>query len=290
MKTRILIALTLLVNLCFLQSCSKVTVVENEETKSHVQITVSPFDITMEDMGTATRAAISSAATHLSFAVFNADGTTLIKEINQVSSGLGYGTIDMELSPGTYKMVAVAHNGTNHAVINSVSSVTLPGSTFTDTFSAIKEIKVESGKNYDIAMNLPRATAAFVLKLSDTPPAEAKKINVVVNTAGAETNTLSFDPDTRLAKNTWKQTYTIPIEKFEDEKGVPFYFICMVNGQTVTVEATAYDADNKEIISHTISNVTLKANQKTIAIGNFFVPKVLFSVSNTWEENINIGY
>lgn len=281
---------TLLLGLFMLQSCNRVIEVEPVDVKSHVQVTVSPFYFEMEDMAPATRGEISDAATRLSFAVYDAEGALVDTVVYQKSSDESFGTVDLELYPGNYKLVAVAHNGGADATINSASSVTLPGLTFTDTFADVEEITVESGKNSNVSMNLPRATSAFILRLTDTPPANAKEIKVVVNSTGFEPTSLKLNPETRLAENLWKQTCTIPIADIS--KDVPVYFIGMYEVTAVTVKATAYDTDGKEIISHTISGVPLNPNQKTIATGCFFKSQgsSTFTVESTWSEDKEVSY
>ena len=281
---------TLLLGLFMLQSCNRVIEVEPVDVKSHVQVTVSPFYFEMEDMAPATRGEISDAATRLSFAVYDAEGALVETVVCQESSDESFGTVDLELYPGNYKLVAVAHNGGADATINSASSVTLPGLTFTDTFADVEEITVESGKNSNVSMNLPRATSAFILRLTDTPPANAKEIKVVVNSTGFEPTSLKLNPETRLAENLWKQTCTIPIADIS--KDVPVYFIGMYEVTAVTVKATAYDTDGKEIISHTISGVPLNPNQKTIATGCFFKSQgsSTFTVESTWSEDKEVSY
>lgn len=281
---------TLLLGLFMLQSCNRVIEVEPVDVKSHVQVTVSPFYFEMEDMAPATRGEISDAATRLSFAVYDAEGALVDTVVYQKSSDESFGTVDLELYPGNYKLVAVAHNGGADATINSASSVTLPRLTFTDTFADVEEITVESGKNSNVSMNLPRATSAFILRLTDTPPANAKEIKVVVNSTGLEPTSLNINPETRLAENLWKQTCTIPIADIS--KDVPVYFIGMYEVTAVTVKATAYDTDGKEIISHTISGVPLNPNQKTIATGCFFKSQgsSTFTVESTWSEDKEVSY
>lgn len=292
MKTRILSTLTLLVSLIFMQSCSKVTVVENEETKSHVQITVSPFTLTMEDMGTTTRSSnLSDLATRLSFAVFDSKGELVDVVIYQEISQDDFGTINLELYPGSYKLVAVAHNGDEDATISSISSVTLPGNNFTDTFSDVVELTVEANQDCSKEMLLPRATAAFVLKLLDAPPANVAKIKVVVNANATDVGPLEIEPKGRVATKNLKQTREIPIANLNEE-GITVYYICMTNEQQLAVKATAYDADNKEIISHTLSGVLLKTNKQTTATGYFFksTGAASITVNGTWGEGINISF
>ena len=282
-------ASVVMLGMCILHACSTVDD-ESVHQKSRVRVKVSPFQVETEDMGVTSRASIAEAATHLSFAVFDAQGTLVGTAVCQESSDASFGTIDMELYPGSYQLVAVAHNGDADAVIHSTTSVTLPGTTFTDTFAEVQSLTVEANKNCDFTMTLPRATSAFILKLKDTPPANTKEIKVVVNSTGFDPTTLKFNPSTRLAENTWKQTCIIPIADIS--KNLPIYYIGMYPVTTVPVKATAYDTSGNEIINHTINNVPLNPNQKTIASGYFFQSpgSGTFALETGWDTDKEMDY
>ena len=274
-------------SMCVLFSCTN-SIEENDlGQKSRVLVNIHPFSITEEF---ATRSEISVAATRLSFAVYDAKGILVGTITHQASSSESFGTIAMELYPGTYTMVAVAHNGEADATISSTTSVTLPGTRFTDTFSGVQSLTVEMGKDCTLGMTLPRVTSAFILRLLDTPPADAKEIKVVVNSGGLEPTALEINPTTGLAANNWKQTCTIPVSKISTD--VPIYFIGMYNSSTVTIKATAYDTEDKEIISHTISGVTMIPNRKTIATGTFFKSSGTgsFTLNDSWGDDNEINY
>lgn len=256
------------VGLCALSACSKP--VEEEpviEAKSHIRVNVSPFYFQVEDMGT-TRTDLSEVSTRLSFAVFDEKGNLVESVVHHEVTDETFGVVEMDLHPGVYQLVAVAHNGDDNASISSTTSIVLPGTRLTDTFSSIQELTVESNKEYEFTMNLPRVTSAFAFRLADTPPANFKEIQVVLNTGGSIPASLEFNPTTGLASNNWKFTCTIPAEKFKEE--TPIYFIKLFEQTVVNIEATAYDEEGEVIISHTISNVSLVPGKKTTATGYFF--------------------
>lgn len=285
--------ITIFFGLSTLLSCTQPVIEDVVKQKSHVTVDVRAFYFELEEFGSNTRTG-SSPATRLSFAVFDSEGALVETVIHQKSSSETFGTIKMELFPGEYQMVAVAHNGDADVEIKSVTSVILPGFTFTDTFAKVQSLTVESGKDNSLSMNLPRLTSAFVLRLTDTPPADAKEIQVVVNTGGIEPTSLEIDPTSGLAKNNWRQACTIPIGDLVAGNDVPIYFIGLFQTEPwpVTVKATAYATDGTEIIIHTINNVPLVANQKTIATGNFFKSQSsgTFTINSTWDTDKEISY
>ena len=277
--------IALLLALCTFISCSKPIEESPVEEKSHVTVNVSPFSLSMEEMG-ATRAALKDAATRLSFAVFDTKGE-IVFSVQQNSEEANFGKVRMELSPGTYRVVAIAHNGEGDAEIKTLYSVTLPGACFTDTFTKVEDLTVETGKDCTLTMTLPRVTSAFILRISDEAPEGTKEIEVVVNFGGLVPTSLEIDPSLGLAMNNWGQTCIIPVSKISSD--VPIYFIGMYQIPTwfVNIKATAYDEEGKELISHKLQSVPLKANETTTATGNFFTPKVsgTFTVSDWGADN-----
>ena len=279
----------LLLGLSTLVSCTLSVIEEPVEQKSRVLVDVRPFHLAAEDFGAATRTA-DAPATRLSFAVFDKEGNLVESVMSLESSDGSFGPVEMELYPGSYKMVAVAHSGDADADVQSTTSVILPGSTFTDTFAKVQDLTVNSDEDCSLGMTLPRVTSAFVLRLTDTPPANVKEIQVIVNTSGLEPGSLDLNPTSGLVSNLWKQICTIPVADLS--KDVPIYYIGMYPVTAVNVEATAIANDDTEIISHTINNVPLAPNQRTIATGTFFKSQGsgTFTIETTWGADKEVYY
>lgn len=269
-------------------SCSKFNV--NENIKSHLVVNVSAFSLSWEDFLTKTEGS-DSPASRLSFAVFDSEGAPVGEVIHQESSYDGFGTVEMDLYPGEYQLVAVAHCGNADAVLNSPSSAVLPGTLLSDTFAKVQNLTVIAGEDCNLGMTLPRVTSAFILRLTDTPPANAKEIEVVVNTGGLASTSLEFDPSSGMADNNWKLSSVIPVANLAADD-VPIYFMSMYPVSVVSVKATAYDTEGDEIISHTISNVTMTPNKKTVATGNFFKSQGsgTFTLETEWDADNQVSY
>ena len=280
---------------CVLSSCTKSVVdVQCGGEKSHVVVDVRTFSMSSEGFGTSWSSgtkADDSAAGRLSFAVFDSEGSLVDQVIHQVSSDGGFSSVEMDLYPGDYQMVAVAHGGEADAVISSVSSVVLPGRLLTDTFAKVQSLTVESGEDCSLGMTLPRVTSAFVLRLTDTPAADADEITIVVNTAGAEPSSLKFSPSSGLAENNWKFSCSFAVGDFA-AGDVPVYFMSMYPVSVVNIEATAYDIEGSEIISHSFNNVSLTPNKKTIATGAFFKShgSGVFTLDTVWYSDNLLTY
>ena len=285
-----LLILTLALCIVLFSACSPSTDDASMEQKSRVSVDFSTFQVEVEDMSRSSRTALSTAATRLSFAVFNSngtlvEGTTIHQE--KTSGGEGFGSVEVELYPGDYKMVVVAHSGSDNADIESATSVILPGSTYTDTFTKVADFTVVSNQHSNLSKTLDRITSAFILKLNDTPPANASRIEVILNNGGSVPNPLSINPKAGLATENWSQTRSFTIEEITDETPDHIYYISKSLPFALTVKATAYDSGNEEIIRHIISDVPLTPNKKTVASGTFFQSSAsgFFTITSDWDSD-----
>ena len=227
----------------------------------------------------------------MSFAVFDSDGALVEQLIHREASADGFGSVEMDLYPGDYSLVAVAYNGEEDPVINSSESVVLPGTSLTDTFAKVQDLTVVAGEDCNLGMTLPRVTSAFVLRLTDTTPADAEEIEIVLNTGGLTPSSLQLSPSSGLAGNNWKLSSVIPVADLV-VSDVPVYFMSMYPVSVIGVKATAYDAEGEEIISHTISNVTMTPNKRTVATGTFFKSQGSgsFTLESTWSSDNELSY
>ena len=225
-------SLIVLISLFLFSSCTNTAEEAIEEQKSRVTVDFSTFQVDVEDMSRSSRAALTEAATRLSFTVFDENGTSAFA-VHQNAGEDKFGSVQMDLQPGTYTMVAVAHNGSDNATIASPSSATLQGKTFTDTFTKVQELTVAANQDFRFAMTLNRVTSAFILKITDTDkvPNGVTKIEVEVNTGGTSLSELDpqeliFSPSNGFALKNLKFTYTILVTELT--KTIPFYFIPFV--------------------------------------------------------------
>ena len=294
-----LITITLVLCVVLFSACMASTNETPMVQKSRLSVDFSTFQVEVEDMSRNSRTApaLSDVADRLSFAVFKSDGT-LVEDCTihqeKTSSGTDFGSVEIELYPGSYKMVVVAHGGSEKANIESVTSVILPGTTYTDTFTKVADFTVVSNQNSSLSQTLDRITSAFVLKLNDTPPANASRIEVILNNGAPAPNPLRINPGTGLAENNWLQTRSFTPEEITNETTpAHVYYISKSLPFALTVKATAYDSADKEIIRHIIPDVPLTPNKKTVATGTFFQSSAsgFFTITSDWDsDDEEIGY
>ena len=281
-----------LISIFLLSSCTNTAEEAIEEQKSRVTVDFSTFQVEVEDMSRSSRAALAESATRLSFAVFKSDGSLVGNAIHQYIENENYGTVQLELTSGSYKMVAVAHSGSDIVNIQTVASAILPGTTFTDTFVGVYDLNVTHA---DCSFNMPlhRITSAFFLNLTDEPPVIANRMEIVLNYGGSSATQLKINPSTGLAEDNWLQTSSFTMTEIIDGTPDLVYYIGKSSPTEVIVRATAYDSGNRQVMRRAFTNVPLTPNKKTRATGDFFNSSGSgsFTITSNWDsEDDEITY
>ena len=101
-------------------SCEKPILDDLPATNGHEQNPNVTLRFSTYPQQSFTRAAspLTDQTARLSVAIFNADGTK-VKNVNQTRSDPDFGQVSMTLAEGTYRLVAIAHNGEGNATTQS---------------------------------------------------------------------------------------------------------------------------------------------------------------------------
>lgn len=274
-------------------SCSE-ELPETEKSKVFLNVLAFNTENTMF-----TRATAEQPPHRIVFKAFDSNGA-VVYEATQAAGQNGYGSFDFELSPGEYTFVAVAHDLSKSvsdvaADIVSATQATVPEALIQDTFCKKMDVIVRSGVPFSADMALPRVISHFDLCINDVLPAGVKKLKLVANTAGAvSSGNASFNPSTGLAISNQQYVKEVDISSAVGLKNnsVGLNLFLTDDEQVINITAAAYDADGKEITFHTLSDVPMKRNRKTVAKGNFFTAggACSFSFSTEWDANKEITY
>lgn len=266
--------------------------------KSKVSLNVQAFGI---ESIAFSRASESQPPHRIVFKAFDSNGDVAYQDI-QASGDEGFGSLDFELSPGEYTFVAVAHDVSNAvtdpataAAIVSKEQATMPEALVQDAFSKTMNVTVKPGEAFSANMTLPRIVSRLEIIMNDAIPLGTKTMKITANTAGTTlSGNASFNPSTGLALSNWQYVKETDISSAINVKGagMGLQLFLPADEQTINVTATAYDADGKEIISHTLTDVPMKRNRKTVAKGNFFTAggASTFSFSTAWEAEHQMNY
>lgn len=257
----LLTLLSLLCTSCFSPVSEEI---QGNETDPHaVKITFSigsveqiPFD------GSDTRTALESLCSRLTLSVFR-EGTK-VKNINQQSGQDGFGVFSLSLSPGSYQIVFIAHNGLGNCSVSSPESITFANNKCTDTFYYYDTIEVSEAMNYSI--DLRRAVAMFRLKTTDLIPASVAKMQFYY-TGGSST----FDAVSGFGCKNSRQTETFSVASMVGSKGVfEVYTFPHAESGELKMTVTAFDDADGIVAEREYNPLPVTINKITQSEVEFF--------------------
>ena len=159
--------------------------------------------------------------------------------VNQTNTDKDFGTMSVDLEPGTYQLVVLAHSGTRSPTTTNCHKISF-SAPLTDVFSYYGEVTVgkEASK---ITVQLTRAVAKIQLNITDDIPADVSFFNFIYKGAS-----VSFDPATNigLASSTRRN---VEIEKVDGVKTFEFYTFVTGDDQLVDLDVAGY-SEAKDIL------------------------------------------
>lgn len=159
--------------------------------------------------------------------------------VNQVNTDKDFGTMSVDLEPGTYQLVVLAHSGQRSPTTTNCHKISF-SAPLTDVFSYYGDVVVgkEASK---ITVQLTRAVAKIQLNITDEIPADVSFFNFIYKGAS-----VSFDPATKigLASSTRRN---VEIEKVDGVKTFEFYTFVTGDDQLVDLDVAGY-SEAKDIL------------------------------------------
>ena len=294
MKTRIA---TLLLATALLSACEKPYIDEaspllDEQTscdEANVHLYVRSFEIISfeEYYSDKTRATtdISKLCSRISYGIFKDD--VKVGVFTQKISDANFGTLDLKLETGTYKVVVIAHNGNGNATITSPNEIKFANNQVTDTFSACIEIEVEAGDT-NTPIDLKRVVAMFSLTIEDEIPENIKKMHFFY-TGGSST----LDAETGLGCVESRQTATINLQ--ENQNTFNIYTFPHTDEDVLKITVNAIDVNGLTVEERLLDGVPVQRNKVTLYSGNFFdghsgessTKTITLQADGEWDGTIN---
>jgi hypothetical protein len=192
------------------------------------------------------------------------NGTQKIKQINQLSTDSDFGTLQLTLPEGKYKIVVLAHNGAKNPTMTDIEKIGFNGK-LTDTFYYCTNITVGSeAQSFDV--DLKRAVA-MVRFQTNKIPANVSKMKFYYTGGSSSLNAL-------LGEGAVKSRQTEEIAVTTDMVGNPGSFdifsIPRSDSNLLTMDVTAFDNENAQIFHKRIDGIQIKRNFITELNGSFF--------------------
>ena len=159
--------------------------------------------------------------------------------VNQTYKDKDFGTMSVDLEPGTYQLVVLAHSGQRSPTTTNCHKISF-SAPLTDVFSYYGDVVVgkEASK---ITVQLTRSVAKIQLNITDEIPTDVSFFNFIYKGAS-----VSFDPATKigLASSTRRN---VEIEKVDGVKTFEFYTFVTGDDQLVDLDVAGY-SEAKDIL------------------------------------------
>lgn len=241
-------------------SCEKLSLPE-ESSQPKGNLTLKVYQLEQIPFGTSTRVAVSDVCTRLNFAIYDTDGTR-VKQINQTAGSSDFGTASVQLDPGTYRIVALAHSsGGNPTMTNPAKIQFTNANGYSDTFLYSDEISIDEDP-ITLSLTLNRIVALCRFTISDAIPYDVEKLEFEY-TGGSG----AFDAATGLGCVKSTQKMTVPSPQGQNQFDL-YTFLHDLTG-TIHLKVTAKDIDENEIQKREF-DIPLQKNQITRFTGTFF--------------------
>lgn len=204
---------------------------------------------------------VKKACQKVSFAFFKGDEK--IGAINQALDDADFGNIHVSLSPGSYRIVAIGHNGTGSCTITTPEKITFTNNKVTDTFYYYGTLEAKEDEKTTETVTLRRAVAMLRLVIKDKIPDNAKKIKFYY-TGGSST----FNAVTGYGCVNSKQTEILDIKP--DQQVYEVYTFPHEDNKTLKVTISVLDENDFTIASTTLEDVQVEKNYITQYSGKLF--------------------
>ncbi|MDD7028559.1 MAG: FimB/Mfa2 family fimbrial subunit [Prevotellaceae bacterium] len=208
--------------------------------------------------------------------------------VNQENSDPGFGTMSVDLDPGTYQLVVLAHSGQRSPTTTNCHKISF-SAPLTDVFSYYGDVVIgkEASK---ITVQLTRAVAKIQLNITDEIPEGVSFFNYIYKGAS-----VSFDPATQLGV-TSSTRRNVEIEKAEGVKTFELYTFVSSDNQAVDWDFAGYSESNEVIGSKKFSDIPVSLRKVTKIDSPVFdgviegPTDITFTFDDTWEGVVDYTF
>lgn len=208
--------------------------------------------------------------------------------VNQVNTDPGFGTMSVDLDPGTYQLVVLAHSGQRSPTTTNCHKISF-SAPLTDVFSYYGDVVIgkEASK---ITVQLTRAVAKIQLNITDEIPEGVSFFNYIYKGAS-----VSFDPATQLGV-TSSTRRNVEIEKVDGVKTFELYTFVSSDDQTVDWDFAGYSESKDVIGSKKFSDIPVSLRKVTKIDSRVFdgviegPTDITFTFDDTWEGVVDYTF
>lgn len=254
------IRVILVIFLAALTSCEKLNLPDETTDSPKGNLTLTIYQIEQMPF-TSTRAVASDICTRINFLVYDEEGKRIQNIIQKVGDS-DFGTTTIQLDPGNYRIVALAHSSSGNPTSTNPAQIKFTNTTgYTDTFFYSESITIDD-EHLTLSLTLKRIVALCRFIINDAIPTSVAELEFEY-TGGSG----AFDAATGLGsvKSTQKMTFLNP----QGQKEFDLYtFLHDLTG-TIKLKVTATD-NSANVIQQREFDIPLQQNQITRFTGTFF--------------------
>ena len=205
--------------------------------------------------------------------------------VNQVNTDQGFGTMSVDLDPGTYQLVVLAYSGQRSPTTTNCHKISF-SAPLSDVFSFYGDIVVSTEAS-KITVQLTRAVAKIQLNITDVIPNEVAFFNYIYKGAS-----ISFNPATQtgIASSTRRN---VDIEKVDGVKTFELYTFVSSDDQTVDWDFAGYSEEKEVLGSKKFSSIPVALRNVTKIDSPVFdgviegPTDITFTFDDTWDGVID---
>lgn len=306
MEKKFSLFLTCLLALMGFAACSSDSLPVAEENLDlvPVEITFGGLDVSVlpeSPMNVKSRATATEAGvTRIALRVFEYGTNERVTSVEKIKENdADFDHAKLKLRVGKYQLLAVAHEASDVslpvAYIETFGSIWLKESKVPRAIYVADEVVVvKDNASQSITINFgKRKSSTFIMKPTDTYPADVKKVQVEVNPGHTPAKyPLKFVTAGRSQEElTYVNTVTLPENgSFDGQEIKTNVLLFSGDEQNFNVTIKMLDADDKVLYTRTLNNVPFKMGRDTRAEGNFFDSSVTgsFNFDITDEPEVNV--
>ena len=208
--------------------------------------------------------------------------------VNQENSDPGFGTMSVDLDPGTYQLVVLAHSGQRTPTTTNCHNISF-SAPLTDVFSYYGDVTIGKEAS-EKTVQLTRAVAKIQLNITDVIPEGVSFFNYIYKGAS-----VSFDPATQIGVVSSTRR-NVEIEKAEGVKTFELYTFVSSDNQTVDWDFAGYSELNEVIGSKKFSDIPVSLRKVTKIDSPVFdgviegPTDITFTFDDTWDGVVDYTF
>ena len=266
--------------------------VETEKGMGELYVSCS-FSQTQSEMTRGSSVPLADCASRVQYVIMN--GETIVHNSEQINGGgNSFGTLSVNLEPGTYRLMVFAHNEKNGNPISVGTDGSIQGfnNRATDSFSYSDEVVITKNKRKAVSCKLTRCVAFVSFTSTDEIPSEVSKFRISLigvsskydlrNEIGGAVTTYTT---AMVSINNWKSSAGVMSD-------VNSYVFLPAVETTIDAKFEFYNSADELVMTRNIEGIQMRINSKTSVTGSFFQADgadAAVMVDSDWGEPIVIN-